>query len=71
MGPIPTCDDGLLREIEWSYRRGLSNVLTVHIVKHFFLYEEGTVEVLDEALSEAGVLAVVKLSSLEVDVALA
>jgi hypothetical protein len=50
---------------------GLSNVLTVHVVKHFFLNEEGTIEVLDEALSEAGVLTVVEVPSLEVDVALA
>ena len=50
---------------------GLSNVLTVHVVKHFFLNEEGTIEVLDEARSEASVLTVVKVATLEVDVALA
>ena len=48
-----------------------SNVLTVNVVKHFFLNEEGTIEVLDKALSKAGVLTIVEVPSLEVDVALA
>ena len=51
MGPIPVCDDVLLREIEWTYKVALSNVLTMNVVKHFFLNEEGTIEVLNEALS--------------------
>ena len=71
MGPDLACNDVLLREIEWTYKVALSNVLTVHVVKHFFLNEEGTIEVLNEALSEASILAVVEVSSLEVDVALA
>jgi len=71
MGPIPVCDDVLLREIEWTYKVALSNVLTMNVVKHFFLNEEGTIEVLNEALSKASILAVVEVPSLEVDVALA
>ena len=72
MGPHLACNDVLLCEIEWTYKlMDLSNVLTVHVVKHFFLNEEGTIEVLDEALSEASVLTIVKVATFEVDVALA
>ena len=72
MKPILACIVVLHRGIEWTNKIvAFSNVLTVNVVKHFFLNEEGTIEVLDKALSEASVLAVVKLSSLEVDIALA
>ena len=71
MGPNLASNNVLLREIEWTYKVALSNVLTMHVVKHFFLNKEGTVEVLNEALSEATILAVVEVSSFKVDVALA
>jgi len=72
MKPIIACNVVLQREIESANKMvALSNVLTVNVVKHFFLNEEGTIEVLDKALSEASVLAVVEVPSLEVDVALA
>ena len=72
MKPIIACNVVLQREIEWANKMvALSNVLTVNGVKHFFLNQEGTIEVLDKALSEASVLAVVEVPSLEVDVALA
>ena len=72
MKPILACNVVLQREIEWTNKIvAFSNVLTVNVVKHFFLNEEGTIEVLDKALSKAGVLTIVEVPSLEVDVALA
>ena len=72
MKPILAFNVVLLREIEGTYKMvAVSNALTVPVVQHFFLNEEGTIEVVDEALSEAHVLAVVEVPSVEVDVALA
>ena len=60
----------LLPEVNQVYsHNSSSNILTVNVVKHFLLDQEGAVEILDETLSEACTLIIAEVAGLKIDVA--